>query len=70
MLESRAGIILRPSLLNLDVRVSVHPASDVLTLRFCSCRLNRGNFREGLEDFCSSSLRGFHQHDVDVSSRH
>jgi len=29
LVESRAGIILRPSLLDLDVPVSVHPAPDV-----------------------------------------
>ena len=32
--ESRAGIIPRPSLLNLGVQLSLHPASDVLTFAF------------------------------------
>jgi hypothetical protein len=33
--ESRAVINLRPSQLDLDVPVSVHPAPDALSLRFC-----------------------------------
>ena len=49
--ESRGNIISRPSLLNLGVRLSPHPASDVLSFRFCSCEYNRGSFREWLEDF-------------------
>jgi hypothetical protein len=36
-LESREAITPRPSLLEPDVRVSVHPAPDVLSFRFCSC---------------------------------
>ncbi len=44
--ESREDIIPRPSHLNLGVRLSPHPASDVLSFRFCSCEYNRGNFRE------------------------
>ena len=37
MVGSRAGINLRPSHLDLDVPVSVHPAPDILNLRFCLC---------------------------------
>jgi hypothetical protein len=33
MVESRAGIILRPSLLDPDVRLSPHPAPDVSGFR-------------------------------------
>ena len=68
--ESRAGIIPRPSLLNLGVRLSPHPASDILSFRFCSCEYNRGSFHELLEGFWFSSFGGFHQHDEDVPSRH
>ena len=35
--ESRAGIILRPSHLDLDMLLSPHPAPDILSLRFCLC---------------------------------
>jgi hypothetical protein len=51
LVESRAGIIPRPSLLNLGVQLSLHPASDVLSFRFCSCVCNRGSFRGLLEGF-------------------
>ncbi|MTJ43064.1 hypothetical protein FJR39_07425 [Dolichospermum flos-aquae UHCC 0037] len=51
LVESRGNIISRPSLLNLGVRLSPHPASDVLSLRFCSCVCNRGSFRGLLEGF-------------------
>ena len=40
----------RPSHLDLDVRVSVHPAPDVLSFRFCSCGRSHGSFHELLED--------------------
>ncbi|MBC6434209.1 hypothetical protein FM036_27760 [Nostoc sp. HG1] len=38
------SIISRTSQLDPDVPISVHPAPDVLSLRFCSCVCNRGNF--------------------------
>ena len=42
-LESRGSIVSRPSLLNLDVKLSLHPASDSVRLfAFCSCEHNRG----------------------------
>ncbi|MEH2292707.1 hypothetical protein [Nostoc sp.] len=50
LVESIADIIPRTSQLNLDVRLSSHPASDVLSLRFCSCVCNRGNSHELLQD--------------------
>jgi hypothetical protein len=46
LVGSRGDIIPRPSQLDPDVRVSLHPAPDVLKLSFCSCERNRGNFRE------------------------
>ena len=46
LVESKAGIIPRSSLLNLGVRLSPHPASDVLSFRVCSCEYNRGSFHE------------------------
>ena len=42
LLESKEAIIPRPSLLDLDVHISMHPAPDILSLRFCSCGYNRG----------------------------
>ncbi|MBW4429934.1 MAG: hypothetical protein KME50_37730, partial [Nostoc desertorum CM1-VF14] len=35
--------------------LSLHTAPDVLSLRFCSCVCNRGNSRELLQDYFSSS---------------
>ena len=40
--ESMEGIIPRTSPYNLDVRLSVHPASETLNFCFCSCAGNRG----------------------------
>jgi hypothetical protein len=51
LVESKAGIIPRSSLLNLGVQLSPHPASDVLSFRVCSCEYNRGSFRVWLEGF-------------------
>ena len=70
MVESRGDIIPRPSQLELDVRLSPHPAPDVLGLRLCSCEYNRGSFHELLEGCFSSSYCDFHQCDVDVLSLH
>ena len=70
LFESMRGIIPGTSQLNPDVRVSPHPASDILSFRFCSCGCNRGSFDESLEGYFSSSCYGFHRHDEDVSSRH
>ena len=70
LVESRAGTIPRPSLLNLGVQLSLHPASDVLSFRFCSCEYNRGSFHELLEGFLVSNCYDWHQHDVDVPSHH
>ena len=49
--ESMGDIIPRTSQLNLGVRLSPHPASDVLSLRLCSCACNRGNSHELLQDY-------------------
>src|SRR5919202_2454331 len=43
VVESREGITPRPSHLDPDVPVSVHPAPDNLGLRLCSCGGNRGS---------------------------
>ena len=58
------SIISRTSQLDPDVPISVHPAPDVLSLRFCSCVCNRGNSRELLQDYFSSSWRDFRRCDV------
>ena len=39
LVESREAIKPRPSLLDLDVPLSVHPAPDILSLRVCSCEV-------------------------------
>ena len=67
---SRGRIIVRPSQLDPDVRLWVHPAPDVLSLSFCSCGCNRGSFRVPLKGCFSSNFHGFHQHDVNVPSRY
>ena len=59
------SIISRTSLLELDVRLSVHPAPDVLSFSFCSCANNRGNSHELLLGFSSSGLRDYHLGDGD-----
>jgi len=70
LVESREDIIPRPSHLNLGVRLSPHPASDVLSFRFCSCVYNHGSFRVLLEGFYFSSSYDFHLHGVDVPFHH
>ncbi|MBH8576386.1 hypothetical protein I8752_34775 [Nostocaceae cyanobacterium CENA369] len=55
----------RTSHLNLGVRVSPHPASDVLTLRFCSCAGKYGNFGGLPLDFLFPSWYGSRHCDVD-----
>jgi hypothetical protein len=37
LVESKEDIIPRSSHLDLDVPISVHPAPDILSLRFCLC---------------------------------
>ena len=69
MFESRGDIIPRPSHLDLDVPISVHPAPDVLSFRFCSCGDSHDNFHGWLEGYFSSSYCGFHLRDV-VESFH
>ncbi len=64
------GYYTSPLSVDLDVRLSVHPAPDVLTFRFCSCGCSRGSFRGLLEDCLSSNLSGFHLHGVSVPSHY
>ena len=42
LLGSREAIKPRPSLLEPDVKLSPHPAPEVLSLSFCSCEFDRG----------------------------
>ena len=70
LVESREAIMPRPSLLDPDVPISVHPAPDVLGFRVCSCGCNRGKIREPLEGYFYSNYYGCHQHDGDVPSLH
>ena len=58
LVESREGITPRPSLLNLDVQLSPHPVSDVLSFRFCSCGCSHDSFHGWLEGCFSSSYCG------------
>jgi hypothetical protein len=51
----------RPSQLDPDVPVSVHPAPDVLGFRFCSCGCGRDKIRGLLEGYFSSSYYGCHR---------
>ncbi len=60
----------RPSLFNLGVQVSPHPAFDVLSFRFCSCGGTGGSFGGRLLNCPSSSCCDFHLYDADVLSRH
>jgi hypothetical protein len=66
--ESRGSIKTRPSLLDPDVQLSLHPAPDILSLRFCSCVDNRGRIHVSLQDFSGSNSYDFRLHGVDVLS--
>lgn len=57
---SRGRIIVRPSQLNLDVRLSPHPASDSIRLCLCSCVDNRGMTHVELPDYCFSNCGDSH----------
>ncbi|MEH2295852.1 hypothetical protein [Nostoc sp.] len=61
LVESMAGIIPRTSQLEPDVRLSPHPAPDVLSLRFCSCACSRGMTHVMLRGYLSSSWHDFHR---------
>ena len=63
LIESRAGITQRPSPLDPDVPVSVHPAPDNLD---CSCGCNRGKIRESHSGSSVSNLRGCRRCDAGV----
>ena len=55
----------RPSLLDLDVRLSVHTAPEYLSLcDFDSCGHSGDNFCESQEDSSRSSCCDFHRGDV------
>ena len=64
LVESKAGIIPRSSLLNLDVRLSSHPASDSIRQCLCSCVRNRGMTHVEPPDCCISSFGDFHLYDA------
>ena len=65
LLESRAGIIQRPSLLNLGVRLSPHPASDSIRQCLCPYGHNRGMTHVEPPDYCFSSCGDFHPYGAD-----
>jgi hypothetical protein len=58
-------IIPRTSPLDPDVRVSVHPAPDVLSFCFCSCASNHDSFHGLLLDYFLTSWHGFRLYDED-----
>ena len=62
------GITPRTSLFNLGVRVSLHPAFDVLSFRICPCADNHGMIHVLLQGFAISNYYDFHLRDVDVLS--
>jgi hypothetical protein len=59
--ESRGGITLRPSLLDLYMLLSPHTAPDILS---CSCECNRDRIHGALEGLLASSSDDSHQRDV------
>ena len=63
---SMGGIIPRTSQLNLDVRLSVHPASETLSLCFCSCAGNRDRIRVLLQGYPASNSHDFHLRGANV----
>ncbi len=66
LVESMGGIIRRTSVLDPDVRLSEHPAPDVLGFRVCPCADGHDSFRESLSDYSFSSWHGSRPHDEDV----
>ena len=64
--ESRGAITLRPSLLDLYVRLSVHTAPETLSFDFCSCGCSRDKIRVLLQDCRDSNCYDFRLRDVDV----
>lgn len=59
LVESRAGIIPRPSLLDPSVRLSPHSAPDSIRLCLCSCVCNRGMTHVEPPDYLVSSCGDF-----------
>ena len=68
LVESREVIKPRPSLLDLGVRLSPHPAPDILSFRFCSCVEIGDMIDVLLQDSSYSNSGDFRLHDVDVLS--
>ncbi|MGQ4648870.1 hypothetical protein [Lyngbya aestuarii] len=68
--ESMGGIILRTSHLDPDVRLSEHPAPDILSRSFCLCGVVGGSFGGQLEGSFSSNCYGFRLHGADESFPH
>lgn len=64
---SRGEVTLRPSQLDLDVRVSVHLAPDILSFRFCSCGCSHDRIRGLPLSWRVSSSDGSHRCDVGES---
>jgi len=52
--------MLRPSVLDAEVRVSPHPAPDAIRQCLCSCVHNHGNSYVELLDYCVSGCGDFH----------
>ncbi|MCP2731114.1 hypothetical protein NJ959_22055 [Symplocastrum sp. BBK-W-15] len=64
MVESREAIMPRPSLLDLGVQLSLHPAPDNLFCSYGVC--SHDSFREQPLDFCLSSCCDCRQCDVEA----
>lgn len=69
LVESREDIKPRPSLLDPDMPVSVHPAPDILGFIPCSCGCNRGSLDVLQQGLGASNYGDYHLHGVDVLSR-
>ncbi len=60
LVGSKGAIMPRSSLLDLDVRLSVHPAPDSIRQCLCTCERNRGMTHAEPPDCCISSFGDFH----------
>ncbi len=60
LVESRAGIIQRPSLLDPSIKLSPYSAPDSIRQCLCSCGHNRGMTHVELPDCYFSSFGDFH----------
>jgi hypothetical protein len=68
LVESRGVITLRPSLLDLYMRLSPHTAPDILSFSLCSCVGIGDTIDVLLQDSYLSNSGDFHLRDVDVLS--